>query len=56
MKFLNWIVDSIVQDVPRNLDACEECRETDCSQGRFEDCTKRKESMRLAEKSKEEVE
>jgi len=31
----------VVQDVPPRLDACEACREVDCTQERWESCERR---------------
>jgi len=41
MKFWKRIVNFFVQDVPPDIEACAECRETDCSQYRFETCPRR---------------
>lgn len=33
--------DAVVQDVPASLEACESCRETDCTQSRWQQCARR---------------
>lgn len=48
MRFTSWIGKLckrlrswVVQDVPAGLDGCEICRETGCTQGRWESCERR---------------
>lgn len=40
-KLLNRLSSCVVQDVPAGLDGCEMCRETGCTQGRWESCERR---------------
>ena len=40
-KFWNRLKAGIVADVPPSLDACETCREVDCTQERWSTCVTR---------------
>jgi predicted hotdog family 3-hydroxylacyl-ACP dehydratase len=40
-KFWKRLSTGIVQDVPARLEACEACREIECTQERWESCQRR---------------
>ncbi len=40
-SFWKRVADGVVQDVPPDLDACETCRELECTQERWESCEPR---------------
>lgn len=40
-KFWKRLSTGVVQDVPAHLDECEDCREIDCTQERWESCERR---------------
>lgn len=48
-KLWRKIKSAIVQDLPVELDACELCRKTECSQGHWQDCTNRIEHAKRLE-------
>ena len=41
MKWFDKIVKLLVQNVPEELEICEQCREVDCTQERFEKCDRK---------------
>jgi len=44
-RFLNWIAP----EVPKELDACESCRELDCPQSKWENCERRLHTLKTIE-------
>lgn len=50
-RLRNWLRKEVAQEVPAGLVRCEfECKETECSMGRWDNCIKRLERQQQIER------